>query len=197
MSSYLLIDFLSEILEYIENDFNSLYSCLLVSRFWCRIVIPILWKNPFNIYVPMNKNYQDLKIENNRKYFTIFATLYSCLPKESKVLISDNKIKIPSNIVIYEKPLFDYPRYCKILDTYNLYNMFSWITIFPEQNDFGINFKNNILGQEFLKLFFTKDLLLKEFILSAYEFNVHLTNLSGVQHTFSILNQFEASDDVS
>src|SRR6266498_3775508 len=154
MSSYLLIDFLSEILEYIENDFNSLYSCLLVSRFWCRIVIPILWKNPFNIYVPMNKNYQDLKIENNRKYFTIF-------------------------------------------DTYNLYNMFSWITIFPEQNDFGINFKNNILGQEFLKLFFTKDLLLKEFILSAYEFNVHLTNLSGVQHTFSILNQFEASDDVS
>ncbi|CAI2175339.1 449_t:CDS:1 [Funneliformis geosporum] len=145
----------------------------------------------------MNKNYQELKIENNRKYLTIFSTIYSCLPKDSKEIISDNKIEIPLNIIIYERPLFDYPRFCKTIDTYNLYSMFTWIDIFPEQNDLGVNFKSNILGQEVLKLLFAKDLLLKQFILSAEEFNVHLTQFSGIQHTFSVLTEFEACDDVS
>ncbi|CAG8681911.1 17952_t:CDS:1, partial [Gigaspora rosea] len=43
-----------EIVKYfsIENDdssninYNSLFSCLLVNRQWCKITVPILWKKP-------------------------------------------------------------------------------------------------------------------------------------------------------
>ncbi|GES93424.1 hypothetical protein GLOIN_2v1774203 [Rhizophagus clarus] len=47
MASYLPVECIREILEYLYDDTNSLYSCLLVNRNWCEITIPILWRNPF------------------------------------------------------------------------------------------------------------------------------------------------------
>ncbi|CAI2168349.1 2563_t:CDS:2 [Funneliformis geosporum] len=54
------IDILYEILEHIEDDRMTLFSCLLVNHIWCKISVRILWKN----------------IQN-------FDTLVACLPNES------------------------------------------------------------------------------------------------------------------
>ena len=39
----------SDIVKYLRNDFNTLYSLSLVNRFWCRLAIPLLWEDPFSI----------------------------------------------------------------------------------------------------------------------------------------------------
>ncbi|UZO07767.1 uncharacterized protein OCT59_028042 [Rhizophagus irregularis] len=41
-------DIIEEILFFIQiDDIKTLYSCLLLNRQWCQLVIPILWKHPF------------------------------------------------------------------------------------------------------------------------------------------------------
>ncbi|RIB26933.1 hypothetical protein C2G38_2138062 [Gigaspora rosea] len=40
-------ELMEKILNNLNNEFNSLYSCALVNRHWCKISIPILWQNPF------------------------------------------------------------------------------------------------------------------------------------------------------
>src|SRR5215218_1794157 len=75
---------------------NSLYSCLLVNKEWCKIVVPILWKN-YSWY------------GNDKKLFNV---IYSCLPIASKQLLSDNDIKLPSTILL-KAPLFNYVSFCK------------------------------------------------------------------------------------
>jgi hypothetical protein len=38
-------DVLYLIIEQLQDDANTLCSCLLVNKTWCEIIIPILWKN--------------------------------------------------------------------------------------------------------------------------------------------------------
>jgi hypothetical protein len=41
-------DIIEEILFFIQvDDIKTLYSCLLLNRQWCQLVVPILWKHPF------------------------------------------------------------------------------------------------------------------------------------------------------
>ena len=39
----------SYIIQNLRNDVNTLYSLVLVNRFWCRLAIPLLWEDPFSI----------------------------------------------------------------------------------------------------------------------------------------------------
>ena len=74
-----------------QHDRRSLYSCILVNRFWCRIAIPILWKDP-----------------NSHNYNTSsYNTLIYFLPESSKQLLIDNNIILPST-AFSNKPLFNY-----------------------------------------------------------------------------------------
>ncbi|PKC66428.1 hypothetical protein RhiirA1_419332, partial [Rhizophagus irregularis] len=43
-----------KVLKYLQNNYSTLHSCILVNRLWCRLVIPLLWENPFSI---PTKNY--------------------------------------------------------------------------------------------------------------------------------------------
>ncbi|CAG8585420.1 7214_t:CDS:1 [Acaulospora morrowiae] len=38
---------LREIFLCLEDDYLELYNCLLVNRFWCQQVVPLLWRDPF------------------------------------------------------------------------------------------------------------------------------------------------------
>ena len=40
-------DIIFEVIEQLKNDSFSSFNCLLVNKRWCRIVVSILWKNPF------------------------------------------------------------------------------------------------------------------------------------------------------
>src|SRR3954452_11912447 len=73
------------------TDKNSLHSCLLVNKEWCKLVVPILWKK----YSREN--------EGSRKFLN---TILSCLSTSSKKILSDNDIKLPSTILL-KSPLFN------------------------------------------------------------------------------------------
>ena len=74
--SQLTTDCLNYIFEYLEDDKDTLYSCILVNRLWCEISVRFFWSDSSH-YNTSN-----------------FRTLISCLPNESKEMLSKNGIII-------------------------------------------------------------------------------------------------------
>src|SRR5688572_28771722 len=103
MAFQLPIDCLNEIFEHLEEYPASLRSCLLVNRFWCKIAVSILWKHVLN--VPC-----DTKSMYFRSY-AILSTLFACLPDESKILLYEHQIFIPTPTP--KSPLFKYISFIK------------------------------------------------------------------------------------
>src|ERR1044072_7055964 len=91
------------ILIFKQAEKGTLYSCLLVNKEWCTVIVPILWKkfswdwdtSWFNDHV-------------NESEEKLFNTILSCLPSSSKQLLSDNDVQLPST-----SPLFDYISFCE------------------------------------------------------------------------------------
>ncbi|RIA90187.1 hypothetical protein C1645_876264 [Glomus cerebriforme] len=104
MPCQLPADCLNEIFEYLEEDKPTLYSCLLVNRFWCKISIRILWRD---IWDRIAHHYEMGEVS------IILGTLVACLPNESKELLFRNEIFIPTSTS--NPPLFNYPAFCKVL----------------------------------------------------------------------------------
>ena len=100
--SQLTADCLNEIFEYLEDDKFTLYSCILVNRLWCEVSVRILWRNSYINY-------------NSRTY----NTLISCLPNESKEIISKNGIIISTQTS--KPPMFNYAAFCKTLSINQVY----------------------------------------------------------------------------
>src|SRR5438876_5882001 len=84
----------SDIIKNLRNDFNTLYSLVLVNRFWCRLAIPLLWEDPFSI-----------KYQKDSTHFidTYFLFLNDNDKNRVKDLLS---YKFDSNL---QQPLFSYP----------------------------------------------------------------------------------------
>ena len=86
--SQLPADCLKEIFEFLEEDDDSLRSCLFVSRLWCEVSVEILWRSIRN-----------------------YNTLIACLPKE----ILDKNEMINNLILTSKPPTFNYAKFCKVL----------------------------------------------------------------------------------
>src|SRR5436305_10117831 len=93
--SQLIADCLYDILEHLEDDEDTLCSCLIVNRLWCEVAVRILWRNG-HYY--------------NTKNIT---TLIACLPKESMKILHENGIIIPTPTS--KLPMFNYASFCKSL----------------------------------------------------------------------------------
>src|ERR1700734_899651 len=93
--SQLTADCLNEIFQYLEYDNITLYSCVLVNRLWCEVSVRVLWRDT-SIYKASS-----------------FKTLISCLPNESKEILSQNGIIIPTSTP--KPPIFNYAAFCKFL----------------------------------------------------------------------------------
>src|ERR1051325_6351991 len=92
--SQLPIDCLNEIFECLEKDKITLYSCLLVNRFWCEVSVRILWTSAWN-----------------------YNTLIACLPNESKEILYKNGI-ITS--LTSKPPIFNYVAFIKNFEIDNV-----------------------------------------------------------------------------
>ena len=126
------------VLIFNQTDKNSLYSCLLVNKEWCSIVVPILWKK-FSWYV-------DWSSENVRQSGKKLSnTIISCLPPSSKQLLSDNGVKLPSEILL-RSPLFNYISFCEFLLNARIINKIIKIVEYPTES-------HNLIEQEIYKLF--------------------------------------------
>jgi hypothetical protein len=95
--SQLPVDCLNEILEYLKDDTETLYSCILVDRLWCKVSVRIFWNNI-------------------RNYYTIIA----CLPNDSKEILC--KIGFNNLILSSKPPIFNYASFCKVLSIDKVYH---------------------------------------------------------------------------
>ncbi|KAF0547181.1 hypothetical protein F8M41_000751 [Gigaspora margarita] len=88
-------ELMESILNNLNNEFNSLYSCALVSRHWCKISIPILWQDPFSF----------------RKSSLFISKYFSSLDEDEKFVLKECGINTESS-----KTLFDYAQFIKVLE---------------------------------------------------------------------------------
>jgi hypothetical protein len=112
-SPYLSDDCIYDILKYLQDYQSTLFNCLFVNRFWCKVTVPFLYANPFVI---SNKN--------------LILTLIPCF-SQSEILQLKSQLEFigVNNINIKDefKPLFKYPKYLKIYNSFNVNStIFKW-----------------------------------------------------------------------
>ncbi|GBB85614.1 hypothetical protein RclHR1_01210022 [Rhizophagus clarus] len=111
------------ILYYLRDDTASLYSCVLVNRFLCRLAVPILWENP------LSSKWKD-------KFHHHFLDIYFILLDDDDKKFLDKESIIIERINSFSfKPLFDYPSFIKTLSTYQLeWQVVNWLYIIQQSN---------------------------------------------------------------
>jgi hypothetical protein len=170
MTCPLNADCFTEILEYLENDKNTLHSCLLVNHLLCKVSVEILWRNIWNFKLNSNAQLQIINI------------LFACLPNKSKKLLcEDGTIFIPTS----KPPLFDYASFFKALSIGDITIM---VKLFQESKKLGktgssgnpnhlnrLKKNRDLLTEEILKMF-TKKISLKLFNYSLDDYNKKISN---------------------
>ncbi|PKC70281.1 hypothetical protein RhiirA1_454965 [Rhizophagus irregularis] len=127
-------DILFLIFEELQDDSKSLFSCLMVNRTWCEIVISILWRNPWCY---------DIKYYN-KSY--LFAIIVSYLSDDIKESLTKQGSQLP--LVSYQVLLFDYLSFCRSINVKTIRSITS-IGSYMTYNQF-------LLQQEFYSLFMKK-----------------------------------------
>ncbi|RIA90120.1 hypothetical protein C1645_876312 [Glomus cerebriforme] len=108
MSNLIVEDCLRIIFAELQDDPGSLYSCILVNKYWCRIAVKILWKNPYGYK----------KISRNKLYNSIF----NLLPITSKQYLLKDNTKSSLNIIL-NKPSFNYISFSSQIPPHFIYGM--------------------------------------------------------------------------
>ncbi|GBB95374.1 hypothetical protein RclHR1_02520009 [Rhizophagus clarus] len=152
-----------EIIKYFQNDFSTLYSCILVNRLWCRLAIPLLWEDPFSFPIE-NYNYNFIEI--------YLHNLNDDLKTEL------NKYKINDN-TIQSNALFNYPKFLKYL---NIYNIISSI-----EKWFKANVRNSNPSERYLSVYDFKILINKSLfkIFIENEVNLHTLEIEISNNSFN------------
>lgn len=127
-----------------EYDYNSLFSCLLVNKYWCETVIPILWRNPWRYQM---KDYQ------KKSLFNIIITFLS---DESKEFLRNQNIEIIIPFKRKKLIFFDYLKYCKSMINYNLYDIINYNNNNNKINNLMNDYYRYILQEEIYKLLIYK-----------------------------------------
>ncbi|KAF0547201.1 hypothetical protein F8M41_000773 [Gigaspora margarita] len=92
-------ELMENILDNLNNEFYSLYSCALVSRHWCKMSIPILWQNPFSF-------------DHNSLFISQY---FSSLDENDSLVLKEYGIN-----AIVTNTLFNYARFLKVLNLLSL-----------------------------------------------------------------------------
>ncbi|GBB96500.1 hypothetical protein RclHR1_02770002 [Rhizophagus clarus] len=153
MTCQLPTDCLNEIIECLEEDRHTLYSCLLVNHLWCEISVRVLWRNIWKF-----KTFKSKIVASS-----ILSTLIACLPNESKELLCKNEIFISEPTS--KLPLFNYAAFCKVLSIISVNEMV--------ENGFQDKQSSKLclVNEEFIKMFANQIYSLKKLV---YYNNYHL-----------------------
>jgi hypothetical protein len=165
------IDCLILIFNELRADNKSLYSCLLVNKEWCHLIVPILWEK-----YPYYFNH-----EKSKEKFS--NTILSCLPTSSKQLLFDNNIKLPSTI-LSKSPTFNYINSCKFLKANIVDNIINMVYKEEILNKVIYSTKRNLLEQEIYSLFISQCKSIKEL---EWRTSQPLPSFPGAQTCFSQL----------
>ncbi|RIB23747.1 hypothetical protein C2G38_2139611 [Gigaspora rosea] len=156
MASKILMGDMPELMENIlnnlKNELNSLYSCVLVSRHWCKMSIPILWQNPFSF--------------NQKPLF--ISEYFSSLDEDEIYILKEYGI----NLKISRK-LFNYAKFLKDLNLFDLeLNAREWTNLNLVEPIKSIRYFNtlaNVVINLILKLIFESGAVLHKLVLSLSE----------------------------
>jgi hypothetical protein len=92
-------DILFLLFEELQDNPGFLFSCLMVNRIWCEIVIPILWRNPWRYPIHYhNKN-------------SLYSILTTYLSNDIKEILTKKGIQISEQSLA-----FDYLTFCRSID---------------------------------------------------------------------------------
>ncbi|GBB83352.1 hypothetical protein RclHR1_10080005 [Rhizophagus clarus] len=170
------------IMNNLQNDVNTLYSCILVNRRFCRIFIPILWKNPFKF------------VKKEKKLIEIFNTLIHCLELTDKQqLITErliNIVELPTTLKAY----FKYHSFIKEFELNSLLKgMRLWISKYITKTEINESSSTRVkdsvitINQFIGKLFFNAD--------NQYEsMNIYYNDLLGGPSTLFSMCDFVDND---
>ncbi|RIB23716.1 hypothetical protein C2G38_2288474 [Gigaspora rosea] len=146
-------ELMENILNNLKNDPNSLYSCALASRHWCKMSIPILWQNPFSF---------------NKKPLFI-SEYFSSLDEDEIYILKEYGI----NLKISRK-LFNYPKFLKDLDLFRLeFKARRWIILNLVEPMSSITYFGDVVINLVLKLIFESGAVLHKLTLlfpNSFEF---------------------------
>ncbi|RIA85002.1 hypothetical protein C1645_879587 [Glomus cerebriforme] len=159
-------DVLYLIFEEVQDNAKTLYSCLLVNKTWSEIIITILWKDPWKYLTKKQE-------KKGYKKKLLLNVIISHLSEESK-----NNLKIHEICPwkkSYQKPLFDYIRFCKHLNLIAINRIITTINSKP---------KKTILLNEILKLFINGNTKVTHLYLPRqFDCQIHL--IPGAKQCFS------------
>ncbi|CAG8623266.1 3109_t:CDS:1, partial [Acaulospora morrowiae] len=74
-----------EIFLYFEENYSTLYKFLFVSRYWCQLVVPILWRNPFYYWWRGSSQPERKRIEIN--WNSLYRTYIASLNEVEKEIL--------------------------------------------------------------------------------------------------------------
>ncbi|GET66158.1 hypothetical protein GLOIN_2v1880335 [Rhizophagus irregularis DAOM 181602=DAOM 197198] len=133
-----------------ESKHNSLFSCLLVNRIWCRIVIPIIWKDPWFILSKINN--EEIFFKNSKLLLNIILLHLS---KESRNYLENQGINLFKKLNFQKNTLlFDYLTFSKYIKHRIYFKNGS--NIYDEIFHFYNNDQRNLIIQEIYKIFMIK-----------------------------------------
>ncbi|CAG8732598.1 11296_t:CDS:1 [Gigaspora margarita] len=179
-SQMLTFDNFTDILEYLKDDRSSLHSCLLVSRDWFKMVVPLLWYRPFAH-----------KLEKE-KAALIIRTYVSCLEEQGRQRLMADGIKfhdLPKPFIDYPRYLraFDFEHFCQAIDdsvsTLEISNPACGIITTLCREVIGYSLCNRSYGLRILKM----DLLNVEL----YGPFIDIVTIPGIENVLSHLQRFE------
>ncbi|PKY47142.1 hypothetical protein RhiirA4_462243 [Rhizophagus irregularis] len=144
-------DILYLIFEYLEDN---LYSCLLVNKTWCEIIVLFLWKDPWNglgyFHSLILLNVIILHIQDEAK----IKEIYNYLENSGIYLVS------------LQRPLLNYISFCKHLSLGSIMNITKNIDDLPERL---------IVEDEIFKLFINKNVKITHlYIPKKFNYQIHL-----------------------
>lgn len=95
-------------------EIKDLYSCTLVSRYWCRISTPILYSHPFNHFHHLKGGKKPQTGKDFQDYYKLIRTLLTCIPNSEIEDIVNSVYEKGSSIEPIESvvsPTFNYVKF--------------------------------------------------------------------------------------
>src|SRR6266498_966053 len=164
------------ILEELQDDNKSLYSCLLVNRTWCETTVSILWKIPGRIHLTE-------KAESK-----LFDVILLHLSGESRDNLRNQGIDFFTET--YQPPLFNYISFWRHLNLQLLESM-----IYNNFKDIEKS-KMSIIKNEILNLFINRNTKFISLYIPEF-FDYQLNHILGAEHCFSDLEFFQCNDSTN
>ncbi|CAG8530484.1 3020_t:CDS:2 [Diversispora eburnea] len=185
IASKLPYDCLKEVFEHVliystHRHPKNLFSCLLVNKLWSKLVVPLLWKYPWQWRGGFSASPVFWK--------AITKTIISCLSEEQKSRIF---LSLPN----LSPPTYDYIKYCEHLSPKVIESIIEALEILQLNHDDIKNFENSIIVKinrsilqiEFWKFFMNKCLIIKSLELP----NISIINYPGATNCLSSLEELE------